>query len=129
MLVSDDTVRADIPDTCSKCGYEDFAGAAFCTQCGKPMLSPAQARVRGRWLIGSGTLGLVFLAPFLFISFGTGKERSLAQAAFLVFLNAGIAAMSLAHLTAGWFQITHGRRNGFVRWVIEWLTGPLNPHG
>ena len=120
----------DTPSTCCRCGFEDFDGAAFCTHCGRRMLSPAWVRSSGRFMMGVSVLGLAVTGGLPFLFFGeSNKTYSVAGAAFLIMLNVWLAGMCVAYMIAGWWQAKHGRRNRFVHWVLTWLCGPANPHG
>lgn len=118
----------DTPCTCLECGHEDCDGASYCTLCGGRMITPSGLRFEGYVMIVAAVGGLAVAVWLLDLFFTSSRAHTAAGTAFMVTLHAALAAMCLAVLAAGWYQVGHGRRNRFARVVAKCLPPRSSSH-
>lgn len=115
---------------CFKCRWEGRISQTICPQCGKPLFSQTNVRVRGGILTFLGLFLSGFMSAIAFfvtamlteldknpktaVKFN-GDEHLLIMI-YLIF--AGVIAMGVTIFFAGLWQIIFGRRNMFLIWIF-----------
>lgn len=120
---------------CFKCRWEGRISQTVCPQCGKPLFSETNVRVRGVILTFLGLFLSGFMSAIAFFVTAmlteaaknpktgakfNGDEYMLIMI-YLIF--AGVIAMGVTITLAGIWQIIFGRRNMFLIWIFLALIG------